>query len=84
LGVARPVVMQDYLLTNELFQMPKTTRGLASPEVLDVLWHVQEDFLDAALQVVEADFGGVQPYLEQALGLNPKKQERLVALYLQA
>ena len=84
LGVARPVVMQDYLLTNELFRMPKTTPGLASQEVLDVLWRVQEDFLDAALHVVEADFGGVQPYLEQALGLSPKKQERLAALYLQA
>src|ERR1035437_3953721 len=84
LGVARPVVMQDYLLTNELFRMPKTTPGLASQEVLDVLWRVQEDFLDAALHVVEADYGGVQPYLEQALGLSPKKQERLAALYLQA
>lgn len=83
LGVARPVVMQDYLLTNELFQMPEITPGLASPEVLDVLWHVQEGFLDAALHVVEADFGGMQSYLEQALGLGCNEQERLLALYLQ-
>lgn len=84
LGVPRPVVMQDYLLTNDLFRMPKATPGLAPQEVLDVLWRVQEDFLDAALHAVEADFGGVQPYLEQALGLGPTEQERLAVLYLQA
>ena len=33
---------------------------------------------------LEADFGGVQPYLQQALGLGHTEQERLVALYLQA
>lgn len=84
LGVSRPVVMQDYLLTNDLFRMPPSTPGLAPQEVLDVLWRVQEDFLDAALHAVEADFGGVQPYLEQALGLGRTEQARLAALYLQA
>ena len=84
LGVPRAVVMQDYLLTNELFRMPRSTPGLVSQEVLDVLWRVQEDFLDAALHALEADFGGVQPYLQQALGLGRTEQERLVALYLQA
>ena len=80
----RAVVMQDYLLTNELYRMPSATSGLVSQEVLDVLWRVQEDFLDAALHALEADFGGVQPYLQQALGLGHTEQERLVALYLQA
>ncbi len=84
LGVPRAVVMQDYLLTNELYRMPSATSGLVSQEVLDVLWRVQEDFLDAALHALEADFGGVQPYLQQALGLGRTEQERLVALYLQA
>lgn len=83
LGVPRQVVMQDYLLTNELFRMPTANPGLAPQEVLDVLWRVQEDFLDAALSAVEADFGGVPRYLEQAMGLGPKEQERLIALYLE-
>jgi protein-tyrosine phosphatase len=83
LGVPRPVVMQDYLLTNDLFRMPHATPGLAPQEVLDVLWRVQEDFLDAALHAVDADYGGVPQYLEQALGLGATEQERLAALYLQ-
>ena len=84
LGVARPVVMQDYLLTNELYRTPTASSGLASQEVLNVLWRVQEDFLDAALHAVEADFGGVSRYLAQALRVGPKERERLLALYLQA
>jgi protein-tyrosine phosphatase len=83
LGVPRPVVMQDYLLTNDLFRMPIATPAQAPQEVLDVLWRVQADFLDAALLVVEADYGGVPQYLQQALGLGPTEQERLAALYLQ-
>ena len=83
LGVPRPVVMQDYLLTNDLFRMPPVNPGRAPQEVLAVLWRVQEDFLDAALHAVEADFGGVPRYLERALGLGPAELERLAALYLQ-
>lgn len=83
LGVPRPQVMQDYLLTNQLFRAPKASGGRASQEVLDVLWRVQEDFLGAALQAVEADYGGLPRYLAQALGVGAKEQARLAALYLQ-
>ena len=84
LGVARPVVVQDYLMTNDLYQMPKANPAGLSPEVLNVLWRVQSNFLDAAFQAVEADYGHVSAYLERALGVNAKAQERLAALYLQA
>jgi len=84
LGVPRPVVMQDYLLTNELFQMPHSPPGLASKEVLDVLWGVQAGFLETALQVVEADYGGMPAYLEKTLGLGPRERDRLHRLYLQS
>ena len=84
LGVARPVVVQDYLMTNDLYQMPKANPAGLSPEVLNVLWRVQSNFLDAAFQAVEADYGHVSAYLERALGVNAKAQERLAALDLQA
>ena len=83
LGVPRSVVMQDYLLTNDLFRMPITFPARAPQEVLNVLWRVQEDFLDAALHAVEADYGGMPRYLEKALGLGPAELQRLDALYLQ-
>lgn len=84
LGVPRAVVMQDYLLTNDLFRMPPVMRSGRTPRaVLEVLWRVQADFLDSALQAVEADYGNVPRYLETALGVGAKEQTRLASLYLQ-
>ena len=83
LGVPQAVVMQDYLLTNQLFRMPRPNSELASQEVQDVLWRVQEDFLTAAFAAVEKDYGDVTNYLQQALGVGGREQERLVSLYLE-
>jgi len=84
LGVARPVVVQDYLLTNDFYQMPKANPAGLPQEVLNVLWRVQTNFLDAAFQTLETDYGDVSGYLSQALGVDVKAQARLAELYLQA
>ncbi|SFE16227.1 tyrosine-protein phosphatase [Paracidovorax konjaci] len=83
LGVPRDVVMQDYLLTNGLYQRPAQLHGSAPDDVLNALWRVQEDFLEAALQAVESDHGGVDRYLAHRLGVGPAERERLARLYLQ-
>ena len=83
LGVAHPVVMQDYLLTNELFRMPATVKRAAPQEVLEVMWRVQETFLNAAFKAVEGEFGGMPSYLEKTLRVGPREQARLAKLYLQ-
>ena len=64
LGVPRPVVMQDYLLTNELLRMDSAPAYGIPPEVMQVLWRVQAEFLDAALHAVDTDHGGVDAYPE--------------------
>ncbi|WP_311223712.1 MULTISPECIES: tyrosine-protein phosphatase [unclassified Acidovorax] len=84
LGVPRHVVMDDYLLTNGLYQRPAHFASAAPEAVLNVLWRVQEDFLHAALEAVERDHGGLDRYLAQGLGVGPAQRERLAALYLQA
>lgn len=83
LGVPRAVVMQDYLLTNTLYRPPAAWADSAPNEALQVLWRVQEDFLETALHGVEVAHGGIAPYLEQVLGVNAAAQKRLAALYLQ-
>ncbi|WP_051603250.1 tyrosine-protein phosphatase [Simplicispira psychrophila] len=84
LGVPRAVVMQDYLLTNTLYRPPSHWGDAATtPAGLQVLWRVQEDFLEAALHGVEVEYGGIAPYLERVLGVNAAAQQRLVRLYLQ-
>ncbi len=83
LGVPRPLVMQDYLLTNDVYRRPPFPRDDALAEALAVLWRVEQDFLDVALQVVDADHGGVERYLAQRLGLSRAAMDTLARRYLQ-
>ena len=83
LGVPRQVVMQDYLLTNELLRMDSAPAYGIPPEVMQVLWRVQAEFLDAALHAVDTDHGGVDAYLQRELGLSPAALRQLQGLYLQ-
>ena len=82
LGVSRELVMQDYLLTNELYRHPPLPEGLAERESLRVLWRVQEDFLAASLQAIDADHGGVDRFLAQRIGLGEAARETLAARLL--
>lgn len=82
LDVPREVVMEDYLLTNELYRMPELSVHRAPQEVLNVLWRVQEAFMDAAMQAVDADYGGVQAYLADELEVGERERARLKELYL--
>ncbi|MDR0225166.1 MAG: tyrosine-protein phosphatase [Burkholderiaceae bacterium] len=83
LGVDEETVMQDYLLTNQLYQRPATTFAAMPPEVLDVLWRVQASYLTAATDMVRSDFGGMDRYLREALGVDTAARDRLAALYLE-
>ncbi|MET4576053.1 tyrosine-protein phosphatase [Ottowia thiooxydans] len=82
LGVPRDVVMQDYLLTNDLYRMPALSTSKTPQEVLNVLWRVQEAFLDAAMQAVEKDYGGVEAYLADVLGVGSRERAQLKEMYL--
>lgn len=85
LGVPRDKVVQDYLLTNQVFRHPPSSHAASIPaDAMAVLWCVQEDFLAAALHAVDADHGGVERYLHRRLGLSPAALEALAAKYLTA
>jgi len=43
---------------------------------------VQPDFLQAALSEAEVQYGSVEGYLREGLGLGQPERERLRALYL--
>lgn len=81
LGAAREEVMHDYLLTNQRVKPPSWAwRGL-EPHVARVLWGVQPEFLQASLDAIDQDYGGLEAYLCEGLGLGPAERERLRALY---
>jgi protein-tyrosine phosphatase len=48
----------------------------------DVAMH--DEFLNAALHMVDNDFGGVQAYLVDVLGVDAVAQKELAGRYLQA
>lgn len=83
LGVPRPVVMQDYLLTNAVYRHSRLKPAWASQEVFDVLWGVQPAFLEAAFAAIESQFGDLEAYLEKGLRLRRGERERLAQLYLE-
>jgi protein-tyrosine phosphatase len=74
---------KDYLLTNERLKMPEGVRYGLTPEAAMVLWRVQPEFLDAAFDAVRSDYGGLEPYFKEGLGLGHEERERLRELYLQ-
>lgn len=83
LGVPREVVLQDYLLTNALYQPPSLPRSDTPREALAVLWRVQTGFLEAAYEALDADHGGMDRYLEQRLGVTQAAREALARKYLE-
>lgn len=83
LGVHRSDVMEDFLLTNRHYVRPAQANALWPDEILQVLWAVQESFLDTALDRIERVHGGVERYLAERVGLGPERRERLAARLLE-
>lgn len=89
LGATQDEVMRDYLATGELFTYERlvATRlrtilhGAELPphayEALRVLASVHPDFIGAALDTVEKQYGGVEAYLERTCGLDASRRVAL-------
>jgi protein-tyrosine phosphatase len=84
LGVSRDDIVQDYLLTNQLYVRSTLVEARGPAHVMDVLWSVQPAFLDAAFVAIDKDFGGLPRYLEGPMGLGPRELAQLRASLLEA
>ncbi len=81
LGATPEEVMDDYLLTNQRLKPPSFAwRGL-DPHVGAVLWGVRPEFLQAAFEAIDQDYGGVEGYLRDGLRIGRAERARLHALY---
>jgi protein-tyrosine phosphatase len=49
-----------------------------------VLWQVQGEYLQTALQTIDDTHGGIDRYLRQRLGVTAAARDTLAARYLQA
>ncbi len=89
LGVPEETVLEDYLLTNatldfEGYVLPKLIARYGHEAVPDrdavmALAGVRPEYLRGAYEAIEADFEGVENYIENAIGLDASARRRLRA-----
>jgi protein-tyrosine phosphatase len=83
LGVASDVIDEDYLLTNRYYKRDPAAVSTDLPEaVTAVLAKVQGSFLAAALEAVRENYGSLDGYLSDGLGVGPRERKQLEAKYL--
>jgi protein-tyrosine phosphatase len=98
LGVSRATVVQDYLYTNEAVDLeqfvlehhpvarnPEARSPLRQlpPEVRNALLGAHAQYLQAAFAAVDQDYGCVEGYLEQRLGVDAPKLEQIRSTLLE-
>ena len=84
LGAQGPddLIAEDYLLTNRFYRRDPNASSDLPEEVRQVLASVQASFLAAGFDAISADYGGLENYLSDALGLGARERATLQALYL--
>ena len=82
LGVPHEAVMRDYLRTNERLKPLSLEGWTLPPHVVNVLYRVQPEFLQAAYDAIDEDYGGLEGYFRDALRLRDAERARLRALYV--
>lgn len=88
LGVNEDVIMQDYRLSNDYFNIPKASKyayklPAYSQEAITTLFSAKEDFLNAAKDEIERKYGDVDTYLQKGIGLTKDDIHRLRSILLE-
>jgi protein-tyrosine phosphatase len=82
--VAEDVIAEDYLLTNRFYRRDPSS-GTDLPEnVRQAIGSVEASFLAAGFEALQADYGDLENYLKEGLGLGPQERTELKARYLQS
>ena len=84
LGVAENVIAEDYLLTNRFYRRDPSSSTDLPEDVRQAIGSVQASFLTAGFEAVQADYGDLENYLREGLGLGPQERTELEARYLQS
>src|SRR3984885_6941401 len=84
LGVPDDLIAQDYLLTNRFYRRDPSASSDLPDDVRQVLGSVEASFLAAAFDAIGADYGNLENYLRDGLGLTPGERARLETRYLES
>ncbi len=92
LGVSRDVITADYMITKERCApgtrlLVESCRRYTDDEVLlkfiGDIDSVREDYLGAALDTIDSEYGGMDSFLRNEMALDEEKLNRLRTLYLE-
>lgn len=82
LGVPGDLVVEDYLLTNRFYRRDPAASTDLPDEVRQSLALVDASFLNAAFESVDVEYGNLDSYFRDGLGLGPHERTELEARYL--
>ena len=83
LGVPDEVIAEDYLLTNRFYRRDPGASSDLPDDVRQVLGSVEASFLAAAFEAISADYGDLEGYFSDGLGLGAGERAILEARYLE-
>jgi protein-tyrosine phosphatase len=99
LGVPRQTVLEDYALTEKLVPAPAAAAEKPAPvggasaalaplaqlpvESRQALWRSDPDYISAALDAIDREYGSVDAYVERGLGVSKSELGALRAKLLQ-
>jgi len=83
LGVPDDVIAEDYLLTNRFYRRDPASGTDLPEDVREAIGSVEASYLAAAFEAIHTDFGGLEHYLKDGLGLGESERTTLKIRYLQ-
>ena len=83
LGVSDDIIAEDYLLTNQFYRRDPNHSSDLPDDIKQVLGSVRDAFLAAAFEAIDADYGDLETYLRDGLGLGKAERAHLEARYLE-
>ena len=84
LGVADDLIAEDYLLTNRFYRRDPNSSSELPDDVRQSIGSVEASFLAAAFEVIGADYGSLDRYLSDGLGLGLSERAKLQTRYLES
>jgi protein-tyrosine phosphatase len=84
LGVPDDVIAEDYLLTNRFYRRDPQASSDLPDDVRQVLGTVEASFLAAAFDAIAAEYGDLESYFSDGLGLGAGERAELAARYLES
>ena len=87
LGINEDIIMEDYRLSNDYFNIPRASKyayrlPTRSQEAITTLFSAREDFLNAAKDEAERKYGDMDTYLQKGIGLSKDEIKRLRSILL--